>query len=74
MKKYNLTFWQRLELPFLFFFWMFTPKEDRKTWHHVKKGMEKHICDFSVPITEYGPKYKVFRCSHEGCNMEDILD
>lgn len=65
--KYNLTFWQRLELIPMWVMWATTEKDKRKTWHEVKKGMEKHTCDFS--IVDYYRGHKFWKCSHEGCNM-----
>jgi hypothetical protein len=65
--KYNLTFWQRLELIPMRLFWLVHPPEDRKTWHEVKKGMEQHKHKFTKPIVEQG--YKFLQCEHEGCTL-----
>lgn len=65
--KYNLTFRQKLSLPFTFLFWITTPKEKRKTWHEVKKGMEPHQHNFTIPILTHLP-YKFLQCDHIGCN------
>lgn len=65
MKKYNLTFWQRLELIPIGFLWLTADPSDRKTWHEVKKGMEKHECKFTKPFTKSG--YRFMGCEHEGC-------
>lgn len=40
VKKYNLTFWQKLELPILYLMWLSYPENERKKWHQVKKGMD----------------------------------
>lgn len=70
MKKYNLTFWQWIEL-YLFIrpMWLAHDPEKRKTWHEVKKGMEKHIHNYTVYIPhEYkGKTYDFWQCNHEGC-------
>lgn len=55
--KYNLTFWQRLELIPIFLFWIVADSDKRKSWHLVKKGMEKHECKFTKPYTEQGYKF-----------------
>jgi hypothetical protein len=65
--KYNLTFWQRVELIPIWFIWASRPIEERKTWHQVKKGMEKHKHNFTIPADEGG--YKFLQCDHEGCNL-----
>lgn len=65
--KYKLTFWQRLELIPMWFFWKMTPYVDRKTWHEVKKGMEKHVHKFTVPKNYDG--YWFMQCEHEGCPL-----
>lgn len=66
MRKYNLTFWQRIELIFVFFLWITIPEEKRRTWHEVKKGAEKHDHNFTIPIAEIN--YWFLGCDHEGCN------
>lgn len=80
MTKYNLTFWQRLELIPIWFLWYFHAaringtKEDMaklKSWHEIKKGMEKHKHKFSIPFFVKG--YKFLRCEHEGCYVCDDL-
>lgn len=77
--RYNLTPWQRLQLPGLFLMWYFhADKSKRKeSWHLVKKGMEKHEHRFKVPFTERykGKEYTFMQCEHEGCNEceENIL-
>lgn len=61
--KYKLTFWQRLQLIPIFYFWLIS--ENRKTWHEVKKGMEYHEHNFATPIWEQG--FRFWQCDHEGC-------
>lgn len=67
MKKYNLTFSQRLLLIPVWFVWVQLPDKDRKTWHEVKKGMETHEHKYSILTIEEGRKY--LKCNHEGCNL-----
>jgi hypothetical protein len=71
--KYNLTFGQKLLLPIFYFYWLQEDSEKRKTWHEVKKGLEKHICDFSIP-TDSCKGYEFLKCSHEGCNFVKFKD
>lgn len=70
--KYNLTIWQKLELPLLWLWWSAAPEGTKKSWHEVKKGMEKHEHKFTIPIKEYG--YNFLRCEHEGCRVCDPID
>lgn len=64
--KYNLTFWQRVELIPLWVMWFFhADKKARKSWHAVKKGMEKHEHNFRIPV--WYSKEKYLMCDHEGC-------
>ena len=70
--KYNLTFRQKLYLPMMWLAWFGADPDKRKTWHEVKKGMEKHECDFIVPFTEGG--YKYLKCGHEGCYTCEPVD
>lgn len=66
--KYNLTFWQRVELIPIAFLWFFhADRKSRKTWHEVKKGMEKHIHKYTIPNRQ--GKYLFYDCEHEGCNF-----
>lgn len=65
--KYNLTFWQRLSLIPIWFIWIGYEPGRRKSWHEVKKGMEKHAHKFTQP-TEDG----YFSCEHEGCNIISV--
>jgi hypothetical protein len=71
MKKYNLTFWQRLELIAVWFIWIGHDKNNRKSWHEVKKGIEKHTCKFTKQFKAYGHIF--YQCEHEGCNMSDDI-
>lgn len=52
--------------------WASTEPDKRKTWHEVKKGMEKHEHKFTKPFTEQG--YKLLQCEHEGCNLCEPVD
>jgi len=63
--KYNLTFWQKLELIELRLMWLAADKNKRKSWHEVKKGMEKHEHKFTKPFTYDG--FEFLQCEHEGC-------
>ena len=67
--KYNLTLLQWLQLPFFYLHWINTPKQIRKSWHMLLKGMEKHehICS----IQEYSKGYTYKVCEHEGCGYYD---
>lgn len=66
--KYKLTFWQRLELVPMWFLWFFhADKSNRKSWHEVKKGMEKHEHKFTKEYW-YG-NYRFLQCDHEGCTL-----
>jgi hypothetical protein len=69
MKKYNLTFWQRIELIPIWIMWITTDSKERKSWHLVKKGMEKHEHNFTIPSPYKG--YMFYKCEHEGCNLSD---
>jgi len=68
--KYNLTFLQRLQLIPLFFFWVNADPAKRKSWHLVKKGLEKHEHRFTIEKHSLG--YTYFECDHPGCNMCEI--
>lgn len=63
--KYKLTFWQRVELIPMRMMWFAADPDERKTWHEVKKGMEKHECKFTKPFSQGG--YDFLYCEHEGC-------
>lgn len=65
--KYNLTLWQWLSLPLVWLMWVTRPVEVRKSWHHVKKGMEPHKCTFGEIYYHNGWPFR--DCTHEGCNM-----
>lgn len=67
--KYNLTFWQKVDLIILRLFWLAADPDKRKSWHHVKKGMEKHEHKFTIP--KYISGVKFMKCEHEGCNIVD---
>ena len=67
--KYSLTFWQRLTLPITWILWAGCDPTERKSWHHVKKGMEPHKHNFVLPA-DYD---FLLQCDHEGCTMcEDM--
>ena len=70
--KYNLTFWQRIELFFIRQVWLAMDESERKTWHEVKKGLEKHEHKFTKVHYEHG--VKVMRCEHEGCSLCEPID
>lgn len=65
--KYNLTILQRLQLIPIKFVWWLTDPKVRKTWHLVKKGMEKHPHRYTVVMYRNG--HKIMACEHEGCPM-----
>jgi len=62
--KYNLNMMQRLSMPLRYLLWATMPKDQRKSWHEVKKGMEPHEHKFTVPRPG-----GLLRCEHEGCNL-----
>lgn len=73
MKKYNLTFWQWLQVPSLYMAWKTIPESQRKeTFHLVLKGYEKHKHIFTRPKTFKGIRFLM--CEHEGCTMHHPLD
>lgn len=68
MEQYNLTFFQRyFQLPIVWLFWIAEAEENRKTWHEVKKGMEKHEHIYTTKFNYKG--YDFWQCEHEGCRM-----
>lgn len=70
--KYNLTFWQRIKLIPLWFMWFFHAEpEKRKSWHHVKKSMEKHEHKYTKyhPVLHRGRRFDFWDCEHEGCTF-----
>lgn len=69
--KYNLSFWQKLELIPTKLIWLATDPNDRKRWHEVKKGMEKHKHKFTKLFSERG--YTYLQCEHEGCNLSEPI-
>lgn len=72
MSKYKLTFWQRIGLVFIWPIWFLTPSDQRKSWHEVKKGMEHHVCKFTIQLVHYGKLW--LKCEHEGCNVIEFDD
>jgi hypothetical protein len=77
-QKYNLTFWQRFWLPVTWLTWKFLTSDNpadnawitvrkKKSWHEVKKGMEKHTCRYTVLVTHPFER-PLYGCEHEGCN------
>jgi hypothetical protein len=70
--KYNLTFLQKIELFFLWFYWKITISDVKKSWHEVKKGMEKHTCNYTKSDKIRG--YIVYVCDHEGCYKCDFTE
>lgn len=73
-KKYNLTFWQWLNVPLLWMMWTAAATDERKSWHEVLKGMEKHECRFTKLKIHWhkGSPVKLYQCEHEGCNLCDV--
>jgi hypothetical protein len=67
--KYKLTLLQKIELPILWIYWKLSVIEDKRSWHEVKKGMEKHTHKFTIPMIYQG--YKFMKCEHEGCTVVD---
>lgn len=67
--KYSLTKGQRFWLPLTWIMWFLTDRNLRKSWHLVKKGMEKHEHKFTIPVVHSG--YTFFQCEHEGCTLCD---
>lgn len=72
MSKYNLTFWQRLGLIPLWFFWVSSTSKTIKSWHEVKKGLETHDHKFTVPFSEGGHDF--LACNHEGCSVASSVE
>lgn len=70
--KYNLTFWQKIQLIPLRLIWLLFNKDKRKSWHEVKKGMEKHEHKFTIPFTQY--PYNYMQCEHEGCTVSEKIN
>lgn len=65
-KKYNLSILQWIfQVPILRLFWLLTADKDRKTWHEVLKGIERHTCAYTIKIDHNGHEY--FICNHPGC-------
>lgn len=74
MRKYNLTIWQRIfEVPILWVWWCLADKSKRKkTFHLVKRGIEKHDHKFTILVNIGGCAFR--KCEHEGCNLHDPID
>lgn len=68
---YNLTNWQWVKLIFLFPVWFVLPPSRKKTWHQLKKGMEKHVHVFTEPAMHKG--VPIWKCEHEGCNECNLV-
>lgn len=63
---YNLTIFQRIfVLPIVKIMWLGSDPSERKSWHLVKKSMEKHEHKYTIPQYDYGMKF--LKCEHEGC-------
>lgn len=69
---YNLIWLQKIELFFLKPYWYLSVLDNKKTWHEVKKGMEKHEHKFTKVFSKQG--YRFAQCEHEGCNLCECLD
>ncbi len=82
-EKYNLTIWQRITLIPLWFIWIRNVmeadadsmergrgdwKDNVKTWHQVKKGMEKHTHVYKGEIL-HDEGFPYLKCTHEGCKV-----
>jgi hypothetical protein len=70
--RYNLTFWQKLAMPFIYCLWKLYNSPTKKTWHEVKKSMETHRHRYTKPY-----KYGLLQCEHQGCyvcNDPEYLD
>lgn len=69
--KDKLTFWQKIwqkiQLHAIWLMWIKTDPNERKTWHEVKKGMEKHDHKFTKLVIYKG--FGFMQCEHEGCNL-----
>ena len=70
--KYKLTLLQKLSLIPIRLLWLLSDSTKRKTWHEVKKGMEKHEHKFTQPFTECGIKF--LHCEYEGCNLCEPIE
>ena len=68
---YNLSTLQRMKLIYLFPIWFFLPRNRKKTWHELKKGMEKHVHVFTEPTMHNGVPF--WKCEHEGCNECNLV-
>ena len=66
-QTYNLTTGQKIWLPLLWLYWKFSTLENKKSWHEVKKGMEKHEHVYNKPFMLHDHWW--LGCEHEGCNL-----
>jgi hypothetical protein len=69
---YNLTKWQRFGLFFLKPYWWLSTSPNKKSWHLVKRGLEKHEHKFTQQKIMSG--YRFMKCEHEGCNLFEPID
>ena len=69
---YTLSTLQKLQLPFIWLYWKLSVMDNKKSWHELKKGLEKHTCKYTIPFQIKG--YKFMKCEHEGCYTCDILN
>lgn len=69
---YNLTLWQKINLPILWLYWKLSVMDNKKSWHEVKKGIEKHEHKFTTPYNYKGHDFLM--CEHEGCYTCDPVD
>ncbi len=70
--KINLTFWQIIELIFVYLVWVTHESNTKKSWYEVKKGMEKHHHNFCNPVVIDGHRF--LKCDHIGCEFVDPVD
>lgn len=69
---YNLTIWQKLGLPLLWLHWATLKPELRKSWHEVKKGIEKHKHRYTKLVYDEDIMEYLYQCEHEGCTCCDF--
>lgn len=65
MNKYNHTLWQKITIPVLWLYWKLSVIENKKSWHEVKKGIEKHEHKFTKEF--WHGRFRFLQCEHEGC-------
>lgn len=71
--SYNLSIRQRITLPFLWLYWVLHQSDNKKSWHLVKKGMERHTHNYTTnTFVKEGITF--VKCDHEGCNVCDVID